>query len=61
MSEFVLPGLVERRSRLAGELEPTRERIDQIYADLAVLDAVIRQFDPDYAVDDIQVKRVRSA
>ena len=60
MNQFVLPGLVERRGMLAGELEATRTRLDQLYADLAAVDAVIRQLDPDYAVDDIQVKRFRS-
>lgn len=60
MNEFVLPGLVRRRAELAGELEASRARTQQLHADLAALDAVIRQFDPAYPVDAIQAKRPRA-
>ncbi|NOG71548.1 hypothetical protein [Roseicella sp. DB1501] len=60
MNEFVLPGLVERRAMLAGELETARARLDRLYADLAAVDAVIRQLDPAYPVDDIQMRQARS-
>ncbi|MCB4825521.1 hypothetical protein [Roseicella aerolata] len=60
MNEFVLPGLVKRRAELAGELDAAQARVQQLYADLASLDAVIRQFDPSYPVDAIQAKRPRA-
>ncbi len=46
MNEFVLPALVKRRAETAGELEKYQARVRELYADLAALDAVIRQFDP---------------
>ena len=61
MNEFVLPGLVKRRAELAGELEKAQARVQQLYADLASMDAVIRQFDPAYPVDAIQTKHRRTA
>ena len=57
MNEFVLPGLVKRRAALAGELEAAQARVRQLYADIAAVDAVIRQLDPAYPVDAIQTKR----
>jgi len=60
MNDFVLPGLVKRRAILAGELEATQAKVRQLHADLAALDAVIRQFDPAYPVDMIQSKRPRT-
>ena len=60
MNEFVLPGLVKRRAETAGELEKAQARVQQLYADLASLDAVIRQFDPAYPVDAIQTKHRRT-
>lgn len=59
MNEFVLPGLVKRRAETAGELEKAQARVQQLYADLASLDAVIRQFDPAYPVEAIQAKQRR--
>ena len=60
MNEFVVPGLVKRRAALAGELEAAQARVKQLHADLAALDAVIRQFDPAYPVDEIAAKRPRA-
>ena len=60
-NEFVLPGLVKRRAETAGELEKAQARVQQLYADLASLDAVIRQFDPAYPVEAIQARQRRDA
>ena len=57
---FVLPGLVKRRAVLAGELEAGQAKVRQLHADIAALDAVIRQYDPAYPVDAIATKRPRS-
>ena len=61
MNEFVLPGLVKRRAEMAGELEKAQARVQQLYADLASMDAVIRQFDPAYPVEAIQARQRRDA
>ena len=59
MTEHVLSGLVKRRAGLAGEAETLRARLAQIATDLGHLDAVIRQFDPDYNLGAIRAKRPR--
>ena len=60
MNEFVLPGLVKRRAVLAGELEASQAKVRQLHADIAAVDAVIRQLDPAYPVDAIATKRLRA-
>ncbi len=59
MTEHVLSGLVKRVADLAGEAETLRARLAQIGTDLGHLDAVIRQFDPDYDLGAIRAKRPR--
>ena len=59
-NSFVLPALVARRAEMAGELEKAQARVRQFYADLASLDAVIRQFDPTHPIDAIQAKHRRT-
>ena len=59
MNEFVLPGLVKRRASLAGELEAAQAETRRLHADIAAVDAVIRQLDPAYPVDAIATKRPR--
>ena len=59
-NSYVLPGLVKRRAMLAGELEAAQAKVRQLHADLAALDAVIRQYDPAYPVDAIAKKRRRA-
>ncbi len=56
---YVLPGLVKRRAMLAGRLEAANAEAARLHADIAALDAVIRQFDPSYPVDAIATKRPR--
>ena len=59
MTDYVLAGLTKRRAELAGEAETLRARLAQIATDTAHLDAVIRQFDPDYDLSSIRPKRPR--
>lgn len=56
MNVHTIAALVERRRELAGELEKAQGTVQQLHADLASLDAVIRQFDPDYNVGAIRPK-----
>ncbi len=59
MTDYVLSGLTNRRAELAGEAEALRSRLVQIATDVSHLDAVIRQFDPDYDLGSIRPKRPR--
>jgi hypothetical protein len=59
MTEHVLSGLMKRRAELAGEAETLHSRLAQIATDTGHLDAVIRQFDPDYDLGSIRPKRAR--
>lgn len=59
MTDLVLAGLVKRRAQIAGEIDAAQSRTNQLHADLAALDLVIRQFDPGYPVDAIAAKRPR--
>jgi len=59
MTDYVLAGLTKRRAELTGEAETLRSRLAQIGTDLGHLDAVIRQFDPDYDLGSIRPKRLR--
>jgi hypothetical protein len=59
MTEHVLSGLTKRRAELAGEAETLRARLAQIATDVGHLDAVIHQFDPDYALGSIRPKCAR--
>lgn len=54
MTDHVLAALVKRRADLAGELGKMQGQIQQLHADLASLDAVIRQIDPEYPVGNIR-------
>jgi hypothetical protein len=58
--DLVLSGLVKRRAVLAGELEAAQAEARRLHADIAALDAVIRQYDPSYPVDAIVTKRPRN-
>ncbi len=59
MNEFVLNGLVKRRSELAGDIERMHETLRKMVLDLEALDATIVQFDPDYRVESIKAKAFR--
>ena len=60
MTDYVLAGLTKRRAELSGEAEALRSRLAQIATDVGHLDAVIRQFDPDFNLASIQPKRPRT-
>ncbi len=61
MTEPVLAALVKRRAELAGEMHTLQSRLHQVHADLASLDDVIKQFDPDYKLDTIRPRYRRQA
>ena len=51
---------MKRRAELAGEANAIRNRLAQITTDTGHLDAVIRQFDPEYDTAAIRPKRPRN-
>jgi hypothetical protein len=55
----VITALVEKRSRLAGEIENTHERLRQMVLDLETLDNTLKLFDPTYQVEAIRPKAFR--
>ncbi len=57
MTDYVLTGLVKRRAELSGEGDALRTKLARITTDLGHLDAVIRQFDPEYDMATIRPKR----
>jgi hypothetical protein len=59
MTDYVLTGLVKRRAEVAGQIVAANERIQQLVADLEVLDAAILQFDPNYKVQAIRPRAIR--
>jgi len=59
MTDYVLAGLTKRRAELTGEADMLKARLAQIGVDVGHLDAVIRQFDPDYDLGSIRPKRLR--
>ncbi len=59
MTDYVLAGLTKRRAELTGEADALRARLTQIGVDVSHLDAVIRQFDPEYNLASIRPKRPR--
>ena len=59
MVNYVIAGLVKRRTHVAGEIERTHEYLRKLLADLESLDATIVQFDPDYQVEPIKPKAFR--
>jgi hypothetical protein len=59
MTEHVLSALAKRRAELAGEAGALTPRLAAIATDMGHLDAVIRQFDPEYSIASIRPKRPR--
>ncbi len=59
MTDYVLACLTKRRADLTGEADTLRARLAQISVDVGHLDAVIRQFDPNYDLATIRPKRSR--
>ncbi len=56
MNGFLLPGLVKCRAMLAARPRAANAEAARLHADLAAVDAVIRQLDPAYKVDAIPHK-----
>ena len=61
MTDHVLAGLIERRAQLSGRIHSLQGELHQAQADLACLDGVIRQFDPDYPLEAIRPRYRRQA
>ena len=55
----VIAALVKRRSDLTGEIEHSQRHTRKLLEDLEHLDATIRQFDPDYKLEEIRPKGFR--
>lgn len=54
MTDSVLNALVTRRAELTGKIHTTQGELQQMHADLASLDSVIKQIDPEYQLDAIR-------
>ena len=61
MTDHLIATLVKRRAELAGEMHQLQTRLHAIHADLASLDDVIKQFDPEYELATIRPKYKRAA
>lgn len=61
MTDHVLSALVVRRADLTGAIHKTQGELQQMHADLASLDAVIRQIDPEYPLEAIRPRYRRAA
>ena len=55
----VITALVEKRARLAGDIENAHAQLRQMVLDLENIDATIKLFDPDYRVEAIRPKAFR--
>ena len=60
MTDPVLAALVTRRAELTGKIHSAQGELQQMHADLASLDAVIRQIDPEYRIDAIRPRYRRA-
>jgi len=60
MPDSVLNALVQRRADLTGRIHVAQGQLQQMHADLASLDAVIHQIDPEYCLDAIRPRYRRA-
>lgn len=60
MNDHVIAALVLRRRTMSGEIATLQGQIQQLHADLASLDSVIRQIDPDYPLDALRPRYRRA-
>lgn len=60
MTDSVLNALVLRRAELLGRINSAQAAIQQMHADMAALDSVIQQIDPDYRLDVIRPRYQRT-
>ena len=59
MTDYVLTGLVKRRTEIAGDLARLHDQVGQAVRDLEHLDATIRIIAPDYEPETIAPKMFR--
>ena len=55
---YIINGLVKKRAEIAGQLEDAQMRVRQFIIDIDNVDNVLRQFQPDIALDEIRPKPV---
>jgi hypothetical protein len=55
-NEHVLSGLIAKRAELAGKIEQMQRDMRVLVATVGHIDATIRAFDPDMALEDIRPK-----
>jgi hypothetical protein len=60
MTDSVLNALVTRRAELMGRIHKAQGEIQQMHADLAALDSVIQQIDPEYQLEAIRPRYRRA-
>ena len=60
MNATTIAFLVNRRAEMTGEMDTLNGRIQQMHADLASLDSVIHQLDPEYPLGAIRPKYRRA-
>ena len=60
MTQYALSALKDKRSTLAGEIADFEKRIAKRRQQIAHIDAAIRIFAPDFDVDALPVKQVRT-
>jgi hypothetical protein len=60
MTDSILNALVLRRSDMMGRINKAQADIQQMHADLAALDSVIQQIDPEYRLEVIRPRYQRA-
>lgn len=60
MTDPTIAALVKRRAEMTGKLDRMQRDLQQLHADLASMDAVIHQLDPDYPLGAIRPKYRRA-
>lgn len=61
MPDSVLSALVTRRADMMARMHAAQAELQQMHADLAALDSVIQQIDPEYRLDAIRPRYRRAA
>lgn len=59
MTDYMVEGLIKRRAKIAGEMKAAQERMAQMAADLATLDAALKVVAPEMAIEAIAPKMVK--
>jgi hypothetical protein len=60
MTDHVIASLVNRRRDLTGQIDTVSGQLHQLHADLASLDAVIKQYDSDYPLETLRARYRRA-